>query len=160
MKARLGKVEGIAAKILQLFEDLSADSPMSDSDGISLLTDQYLGSTADEPMAFVCLNSVGSLTASKPSEVKMRIKFRATKTWGESFPRNHYISPSFPIYLASRLDAPAWLPIYEGEILSSDGIKIMKKAIFERYMMMNLTGERGCECPMIMRYLDGLFSSL
>ena len=84
---------------------------MSNSDGIALLTDQYLGSTADEPMAFVCLNSVGSLLASKPSEVNMQIKFRATKTWGESFPRNRYISPSSPIYLASRLDAPTWLPI-------------------------------------------------
>ena len=110
-------------------------------------------------MAFVCLNSVGSLTASKPSEVKMQIKFRATKTWGESFPRNRYISPSFPIYLASRLDLAS---NNEGEILSSDGIKIVKKVIFERYsyMMTNLTGERGCECPMIMRCLDGLFFSL
>ena len=57
---RLAKVEGIGAKSLQLFEDLSADSPMNNSDSITLLTDQYPGSTADEPMAFVCLNSVES----------------------------------------------------------------------------------------------------
>ena len=85
LKARLAKVEGIGAKNLQLFEDLSADSPMSDSDGIALLTDQYPGSTADEPMAFVYLDSVNSFPASKFSEVNIQIKFRATvtQTYGE-----------------------------------------------------------------------------
>ena len=83
LKARLGKVEGVGDKNSQLFEDLSADSPMSDSDGIALLTDQYPGSTPDEPMAFVCLNSVDSLPGSKPSEVKTQVKLRATQAFGE-----------------------------------------------------------------------------
>ncbi|EDR06353.1 uncharacterized protein LACBIDRAFT_329067 [Laccaria bicolor S238N-H82] len=85
LKARLGKAEGIGAKNLQLFEDLSADSPMSDLDGIALLTDQSPSSTADEPMAFVCLNSVDSLPESKPQEVKTRIKLRTTDMFGDSF---------------------------------------------------------------------------
>ena len=83
LKARLAKVEGIGDKNLQLFEDLSADSPMSDSDGIALLTDQYPGSTADEPVALVCLNSVDSLPVSTPSEVKTQIKLRVTQTYGK-----------------------------------------------------------------------------
>jgi len=61
LKAWLTKVEGIGAKILQLFEYLSANSPMSDSASVALLTDQYPGSTPDEPMAFICLNSVDPL---------------------------------------------------------------------------------------------------
>ena len=56
---------------------------MSDSDAIALLTDQYPGSTVDEPIAFVCLDSVGLLPASKPSEVKTQIKLRARVTCGE-----------------------------------------------------------------------------
>jgi len=97
LKARLAKVEGIGAKTLQLFEDLSAHSPMRDSDTIALLTDQYPGSTADEPMAFICLNSVDSLSAFKPPEVKKQVKLRVTRTFGESLPRNLCIPPSFPI---------------------------------------------------------------
>ena len=83
LKARLAKVEGIGAKNLQLFEDLSADSPMSDSTSVTLLTDQYPGSTADEPMAFVYLNSVDSFLAYKPPEVKTQVKLRVTRTFGE-----------------------------------------------------------------------------
>jgi hypothetical protein len=97
LKARLAKVEGIGAKNLQLFEDLSADSPMSDSASVALLTDQYPGSTADEPMAFICLNSVDSLPASKPPEVKKQVKLRTTERFGESLPRNRCIPPSFPV---------------------------------------------------------------
>jgi len=97
LKAQLARVEGIGARNLQLFEDLSGDSPMNDSDSIALLTDQYPGSTADEPMAFICLNSVDSLPASKPPEVKTQVKLRTKKTWGESFPRNLCIPPSFPV---------------------------------------------------------------
>ena len=44
---------------------------------------RYRLRTADEPIAFVCLNSVGLLPASKPSEVKMQIKLRVTETYGE-----------------------------------------------------------------------------
>ena len=83
LKARLAKVEGIGAKNIQLFEDLSADSPMSDSASVTLLTDQYPGSTADEPMAFVCLNSMDSLPAYKPPEVKTQVKLRVKRTFGE-----------------------------------------------------------------------------
>ena len=83
LKARLAKVEGVGDNNSQLFEDLSADGPMSDSDGIAFLTDQYPGSTVDEPMAFVCLNSVDSLPVSKPSEVKTQVKLRATQAFGE-----------------------------------------------------------------------------
>lgn len=129
LKARLAKVEGIAANNLQLFEDLSADSPMNDSDSIALLTDQYPGSTADEPMAFVCLNSVDSLSASKLPEVKTQVKLRTTRTYSAS------------------LDIPAWLPLVEGEILLSDGIKIMEKDYrnfqYEGYMATNSSGKRG-----------------
>ena len=83
LKSRLAKVEGVGDKNSQIFEDLSADNPMNDSDGITLLTDQYPGSTVDEPMAFVGLNSVDSLPASKPSEVKMQVKLRVTNTYCE-----------------------------------------------------------------------------
>jgi len=97
LKARLAKVEGIGANNLQLFEDLSADSPMNDSDSIALLTDQYPGSTADEPMAFICLNSADSFPASDSMEVKLQVKFRATRTYGESLPCNLCIPPSFHV---------------------------------------------------------------
>ena len=97
LKARLAKVEGIGGKTLQLFEDLSADSPMSDSDSVALLTDLYPGSTADEPMAFICLNSVDSLPASIPPEVKTQVKLRTTETFGESLPWNLRIPPLFPV---------------------------------------------------------------
>ncbi|KIJ90721.1 hypothetical protein K443DRAFT_686586 [Laccaria amethystina LaAM-08-1] len=130
LKARLAKVEGIGAKNLQLFEDLSADSPMNDSASVALLTDQYPGSTADEPMAFICLNSVDSLPASKPPEVKKQVKLRTTETFAASD------------------DAPAWLPIFKREILLSDGIKIMKKDYrnktdYEGYMVTNSAGKHG-----------------
>ena len=126
MKARLAKVEGIGAKNLQLFEDLSADSPMIDSASIALLTDQYPGSTPDEPMAFICLNSVDSLPANKPPEVKTQVKLITTHTFGESLPRN-ILYPSLIHRLAAAFDAPVWLPIAKGEILLSDGIKVIKK---------------------------------
>lgn len=77
LKVQLGKVEGIGDKNSQLFEDLSAGHPMRDSDSIAIFTDQYPGSMADEPMAFVYLNSVDSLLP-KLSEVPMQIKLRAT----------------------------------------------------------------------------------
>ena len=38
LKAWLAKVEGIGTKSLQLFKDLSADSPMSNSDSIAFLS--------------------------------------------------------------------------------------------------------------------------
>ncbi|KIJ93829.1 hypothetical protein K443DRAFT_111438, partial [Laccaria amethystina LaAM-08-1] len=127
LKARLAKVEGIGAKNLQLFEDLSADSPMSDSASVALLTDQYPGSTADEPMAFVCLNSVDSLLASELPVT--RIKLRTTKTFGPYFD---------------------WLPIVKGEILLSIGLKIMRKdyamgTYYEGYMVTNSASKHGCE---------------
>ena len=107
-------------------EDLSADSPMSDSASVALLTDQYPGSTPDEPMAFICLNSVDSLPESESPEVKTQVKLRTTQTFGESLPRN-LLYPSLIHPLAAAFDAPAWLPIVKGEILLSDGIKVIKK---------------------------------
>ncbi|KIJ93173.1 hypothetical protein K443DRAFT_408473 [Laccaria amethystina LaAM-08-1] len=82
---------------------------MSDSAGVALLTDQYPGSTGDEPMAFVCLNPVNTWPAFKPLEVKTQVQLRVRRTF------------------AALYDTPAWLPIVEGEILFSNGIKIMKK---------------------------------
>jgi len=97
LKARLAKVEAVNAKKLQLFEDLSADTPMNDSDSIALLTDQYPGFTPNEPMAFIYLNSVDSLPASKPLEVKTQVKFGAGYAYGGSLPQNLYIIPPFPV---------------------------------------------------------------
>jgi len=85
----------MGAKNLQLFEDMSANSPMSDSASVALLTDLYPGSTPDEPMAFICLNSVDSLPESKSLEVKMQVKFRTMHMFGVSVPQNLCISPSF-----------------------------------------------------------------
>ncbi|KIJ93180.1 hypothetical protein K443DRAFT_112441, partial [Laccaria amethystina LaAM-08-1] len=130
LKARLAKVEDIGVKNLQLLEDLGAESPMNDSDGIALLIDQYPGSTADEPMAFVCLNSADSLPASKLQEVKTQVKFKVTLTY-QAVP-----------------DAPAWLSIVKGEILLSDGIKVIErynKFDYKGYMVTNSAGKRGCE---------------
>jgi len=85
----------MGAKNLQLFEDMSANSPMSDSASVALLTDPYPGSTPDEPMAFICLNSVDSLQESKSPEVKMQVKFRTMHMFGGLVPQNLCISPSF-----------------------------------------------------------------
>ena len=87
----------MGAKNLQLFEDMSANSPMSDSASVALLTDLYPGSTPDEPMAFICLNSVESFPECKPQEVKTQVKFKVTAAFSESLPRNPCIPPSFPM---------------------------------------------------------------
>ncbi|EDR06236.1 uncharacterized protein LACBIDRAFT_329075 [Laccaria bicolor S238N-H82] len=137
LKARLAEFEGFGGKHLQLFEDLSGDSPMSDSDTIALFTDQHPGSTADEPMAFICLNCVDSLPASKPPEVETQIKLITDATFGKSLPQN----------LSYSVDAPVWLPIVKGEILFSDGIKVTKKDYknnsYEGYMATNSAGKHG-----------------
>lgn len=60
-------------------------------------------------MGFVCLNSVDSLPTSKPPRVGKQTKLIAIDTFAAGF------------------DAPVWLPIVKGEILLSDGIKVVKK---------------------------------
>ena len=59
LRRRLVRAEGITdnRKSLQLFENLSSDAPMNDSDDIPLLTDRYPGYTVDEPMAFIIRDS-------------------------------------------------------------------------------------------------------
>lgn len=64
LRRRLVRAEGITgnSKSLQLFENLSSDAPMSDSDDIPLLTDRYPGYTVDEPMAFIIRDSSSLIT--------------------------------------------------------------------------------------------------
>lgn len=67
LRRRLVRAEGITdnSKSLQLFENISSDEPMNDSDDVPLLTDRYPGHTVDEPMAFI-IRDANSLNPEPP----------------------------------------------------------------------------------------------
>lgn len=106
LRRRLVRAEGITdnSKSLQLFENISSDEPMNDSDDVPLLTDRYPGHTVDEPMAFIIrdANSLnpeppevptdqypGYTAADEPMEppkilTHFMFKFKAISSFGES----------------------------------------------------------------------------
>ncbi|KIJ90720.1 hypothetical protein K443DRAFT_14997 [Laccaria amethystina LaAM-08-1] len=104
LKSRLLKAEGCLGDDGQLFENMGSDSSIDDTNLLTLLGDDYPGSTEDQPMAIVCKKRQLIMSPPKPPAFSKKIKAKITESY---------------IYYPTN-----WLPISTGEVFFTDGIVI------------------------------------
>ena len=80
LKSRLLKEEDCPGDDVQLFEDMGSDSCMEDTDVLTLLGDDYPGSTEDQPMAIVCKTRAITTSPRKPPAFSKKIKANRTQS--------------------------------------------------------------------------------
>ena len=80
LKSRLLKAEGCLGDDVQLFEDMGSGSCIDDTDVLTLLCDDYPGSTEDQPMAIVCKKKLVVTSPPKPPAFPMKIRANMTRS--------------------------------------------------------------------------------
>ena len=80
LKSCLLKAEDYVSDDVQLFEDMGSDSPMDDTDVLTLLGDDYPGSTEDKPMAIVCKERAVVTSRPTPPAFSKKIKAKITES--------------------------------------------------------------------------------
>ena len=81
LKERLVHVEGVSGNDAQLLENQDGEVTLNDGDTIALLTDDFPGSTEDQPVVFTYTRKAPDKTTAQeiPSFSKRLI---ATTSWG------------------------------------------------------------------------------
>jgi len=121
LKSRLLKAEDYLGDDVQLFEDMGSDSPRDDTDVLTLLGDDYPGSTEDQPMAIVCKKRAVEKLPLKISAFSKKIRAKITESQCivlialATLPTKLF--PGYETY-------PNWLPISTGEVFFTDGIAV------------------------------------
>ncbi|KIJ99300.1 hypothetical protein K443DRAFT_175282 [Laccaria amethystina LaAM-08-1] len=133
LKAYIAKVEGLVTpghalyKDMELFQDVTSDAAMSDTDVISFQGDTYPGSDEGDPVALVNATAdpvVDQKPASDGPDSRFTKRARLTYTY------NYEIAQ------------PTWLSITEGEIVHTDGVIVVDRS-WRGYMAINSKGQKG-----------------
>ncbi|KIJ97323.1 hypothetical protein K443DRAFT_681596 [Laccaria amethystina LaAM-08-1] len=141
LKACIAKVEGLVTpgyalyKDMELFEDMTSDTAMSDTDVVSFQGDIYPGSDEDDPVALV--NATANAAAdqkAKPASDEPDSKFtkRARLTYTYDY----------------KSCGSIWLSIHKDEIVCTDGViisvmSLVTNAVCPGYIVINSKGEKG-----------------
>ena len=80
LKSRLLKEEDYLGDDVQLFEDMGSDSCIEDTDVLTLLGDDYPGSTEDRPIAIVCKKKPVITSPPTPPGFSKKIKAKITES--------------------------------------------------------------------------------
>jgi hypothetical protein len=121
LKSRLLKAEGCLGDDGQLFENMGSDSSIDDTDLLTLLGDDYPGSTEDQPMAIVCKKR--QLIMSPPATSSI-FKENQGKDNRESVHWAYCATIMMTLFPGYIYYPTNWLPISTGEVFFTDGIVI------------------------------------
>ena len=121
LKSRLLKAEDSLGDDAQLFEEMGSDSPMDNTDLLTLLGDDYPGSTEDRPMAIVRKKTPVIISPPKPPASSKKIKARITESQCTALLIVTLTMKLFPGYKHYPTN---WLPLSTGEVFLTNGIAI------------------------------------
>ena len=121
LKSRLLKAEESLGDDVQLFKEMGSDSPMDNTDLLTLFGDDYLGSTEDRPMAIVCKKTPVITSPPKPPASSKKIKARITESQCIALRIAILMMKLFAGYKHYPTN---WLPLSTGEVFITNGIAI------------------------------------
>ena len=75
LKSRIMKVEGIADREIQLFEDIDGEVLMNDADRAPFFAETFPGCVEDDPLAVVYGSKTPSSTSSMTKAIRSRCNF-------------------------------------------------------------------------------------
>jgi len=122
LKSRLLKAEDFLGDDVQLFEDMGSDSPRDDTDVLTLLGDDYPGSTEDQPMAIVCKKR--AVEKPPPKIPAFSKKIRAKITESQCIALIALATLPTKLFPGYNHYPTNWLPISAGEVFLTNGIAI------------------------------------
>ena len=82
LKDRLVHVEGVSGHDVQLLENEDGEVTLNDGDAIAFLTDNFPGSTEDQPIVFTYTRN-GPDKTKAPEIPSFSKRLTATTSWGE-----------------------------------------------------------------------------
>lgn len=126
LKARLRQAENLPAYDFKLYKDDSGETILNCDEGVNILSDDYPGIIADEPVAIV-YNSQQALCDPIPQGFPRKIRALACKMGAHD---------------------PTWHSSTQGEIFHTDGVVTKKRYymdawVYDCYVAINSDGKRG-----------------
>ena len=82
LKDRLVHIEGVSGNDVQLLENEDGEVSLNDDDAIALLTDNFPGSTEDQPIVFTYTRN-GPDKTTAPGNPSYSKRLTARSGWGE-----------------------------------------------------------------------------
>ncbi|KIJ97319.1 hypothetical protein K443DRAFT_681592 [Laccaria amethystina LaAM-08-1] len=141
LKTCIAKVEGLVTpghasyKDKELFQDMTSDTAMSDTDDISFQGDTYPGSEEGDPVALV--NATTNTAVDQKAELTPDGPY-------SNFTKRARLT----LTLGYETNKPTWLSINKDEIVHTDGVIVSVRSpttndFWPGYMVINSKGEKG-----------------